>query len=76
MENNTPKDRISESDFQRCRAFFNRPIRDLISSGADALNHFSLSEADGQRLERVALLLDLVGTECLSYTTIAAKNVK
>ncbi|QFN51618.1 ORF 30 [Macacine gammaherpesvirus 5] len=76
MENDTPKDKILEADFQQCQAFFHRPIRDLISSGADALNHFSLSESDGHKLERIVLLLDLVGTECLSYTTIAAKNVK
>ncbi|AAK07948.1 unknown [Bovine gammaherpesvirus 4] len=60
---------LTEKDFSDCKHFFSQPLKHLIDDGSRALNDIDLNKTVIHNLERLSLLLDLVGTECLSKVT-------
>ena len=65
---------LSDTDFAACEKFFSQPLPALIRQACVALDGLELTEASSYKLERLTLLLDLIGTECVKDTLRAPSD--
>ncbi|ALE14742.1 ORF30 [Felid gammaherpesvirus 1] len=56
---------ITEKDFIHSRSFFNQQLPSLFHICSQNLGSILLTQTAGQKVEKLNLLLDLVGTECI-----------
>lgn len=62
--------------FDYLQKFLDRPLPDVLTEAAAALDAFGLLESPVQALERVTLALDLAGSECFKFVTCLPEKVR
>lgn len=59
--------RITGEDFKDCEQFFSQPLPDILKSASSSLDDLAVLDVNLQALERVSLLLDILGVECFKW---------
>lgn len=57
--------KVKKEDIDNCVTFFNRPILELIRDISANISDFELLVSSTQKIEKICLVLDLVGVECV-----------
>lgn len=70
------KIQVTNEDIDSCMNFFNRPTLDIIGDSSNNFSDFELLSATTQKLEKICLILDLAGVECVKDVEKPIHGVK